>query len=455
MTTINFGNQDINVQVSGLSGPPSASLVSLQSGGTVEDVLKSTFVFTPATPQATINAALDVNDATCIWQAGSYSLANLSGTGARQRHTCPTGIAHIFKNANGPIWEHSGSDLTLDGIVFHGEAATYTGVNFKHTGTATLYRYGSRDADQEAIISEERVRAFGAVDVVQSDNAAYDWIVGKSGTAVLYSYIEAPYTSQATGGIRTIDTGSTVIVGGQIGKLWVSAGTNPPGSNGGHISNVRVTGATQIDVPNTIMTGCACAENVTIGVGVSGCTIVVNLSAGKKVINNGNLGNNIQELDSDASGVLQINYGGKDKATSLKVIPDAADGIFELTQELILPYNRAYKTRDSAGTGTVNVAQVFDANGSIQFGSALTPGQAIVLFAGGSSGVLSFVGGNLKMSVLSSSVNLASGVVYAINGQQVVGPRGAAVADATDAASAITQLNALLARCRDHGLIAT
>ena len=47
-----------------------------------------------------------------------------------------------------------------------------------------------------------------------------------------------------------------------------------------------------------------------------------------------------------------------------------------------------------------------------------------------------------------------NGVVN-IDGNAVVGPQGAAVADATDAASAITQLNALLARCRAHGLIAT
>ena len=38
---------------------------------------------------------------------------------------------------------------------------------------------------------------------------------------------------------------------------------------------------------------------------------------------------------------------------------------------------------------------------------------------------------------------------------KVLGAQGAAVADATDAASAITQLNALLARVRAHGLIAT
>jgi hypothetical protein len=42
-----------------------------------------------------------------------------------------------------------------------------------------------------------------------------------------------------------------------------------------------------------------------------------------------------------------------------------------------------------------------------------------------------------------------------VDGVRVVREQGAAVADATDAASAITQLNALLARIRTHGLIAT
>lgn len=42
-----------------------------------------------------------------------------------------------------------------------------------------------------------------------------------------------------------------------------------------------------------------------------------------------------------------------------------------------------------------------------------------------------------------------------VNSVKVLGAQGAAVADATDAATAITQLNALLARARAHGLIAT
>lgn len=44
---------------------------------------------------------------------------------------------------------------------------------------------------------------------------------------------------------------------------------------------------------------------------------------------------------------------------------------------------------------------------------------------------------------------------YQVDGTKVVSNQGAAVADATDAATAITQLNAWLARARAHGLIAT
>lgn len=56
---------------------------------------------------------------------------------------------------------------------------------------------------------------------------------------------------------------------------------------------------------------------------------------------------------------------------------------------------------------------------------------------------------------LAGNLNVASGKTLKVNGTQVVGAQGAAVADATDAASAITQLNALLARMRAHGLIAS
>lgn len=71
------------------------------------------------------------------------------------------------------------------------------------------------------------------------------------------------------------------------------------------------------------------------------------------------------------------------------------------------------------------------------------------------SGVYFSPSGTLVAHVNSTGLALEAGAVFKINSTQVVGARGAAVADATDAASVITQLNALLARCRAHGLIAT
>lgn len=54
-----------------------------------------------------------------------------------------------------------------------------------------------------------------------------------------------------------------------------------------------------------------------------------------------------------------------------------------------------------------------------------------------------------------SDAGIANLSEYQVAATKVVGAQGAAVADATDAASVITQLNALLARLRTHGLIAT
>jgi hypothetical protein len=60
--------------------------------------------------------------------------------------------------------------------------------------------------------------------------------------------------------------------------------------------------------------------------------------------------------------------------------------------------------------------------------------------------------------VLLASINNPTGDidtigVYKVAGTQVIGPQGAAVADATGAGDVVAQLNALLARCRAHGII--
>lgn len=86
------------------------------------------------------------------------------------------------------------------------------------------------------------------------------------------------------------------------------------------------------------------------------------------------------------------------------------------------------------------------ANGSYTY---ITASPKLRILVGATYGAAADVG-----EFLTTGLNLASGKVLQVAGTRVVGARGAAVADATDAASAITQLNALLARCRAHGLIA-
>jgi hypothetical protein len=83
-------------------------------------------------------------------------------------------------------------------------------------------------------------------------------------------------------------------------------------------------------------------------------------------------------------------------------------------------------------------------------GGMIVVGNPNVYFKSGTAVAGSTLVGNID----ASGFNLETGMAYRVNGTQVVGARGAAVADATDAASAITQLNLLLARARAHGLIA-
>jgi hypothetical protein len=60
-----------------------------------------------------------------------------------------------------------------------------------------------------------------------------------------------------------------------------------------------------------------------------------------------------------------------------------------------------------------------------------------------------------RVWVSEAGVDIRSGGSLLVEGTKVVGARGAAVANATDSASAVTQLNALLERLRAHGLIAS
>jgi hypothetical protein len=84
-----------------------------------------------------------------------------------------------------------------------------------------------------------------------------------------------------------------------------------------------------------------------------------------------------------------------------------------------------------------------------------TVGAARLVLANATPELWLYANNEVVAKVDEAGLDVQAGNVLKIGGTQVIGARGAGVADATDAASAVTQLNALLARCRAHGLIAS
>ncbi len=105
----------------------------------------------------------------------------------------------------------------------------------------------------------------------------------------------------------------------------------------------------------------------------------------------------------------------------------------------------------NANTAQLYFMNVKDGVGYSQF----TIRGAPVILEDGTTERLRTSGTGVSVTGTFAATGTVTGSEFRVAGTKVVGAQGAAVADATDAASAITQLNALLARLRTHGLIAT
>jgi hypothetical protein len=140
------------------------------------------------------------------------------------------------------------------------------------------------------------------------------------------------------------------------------------------------------------------------------------------------------------------------------------------SDDLLLANNKAVMFRNAADSANLNTLTV-NASNHVNLGHGAA-GSWLTLNAGDSGGYLQvsntsalnwtgtffrpFTTNQLDLGLSTQQwkrVYLQTGVF--VGGTQIVGAQGAAVTDATDAASVITQLNALLARLRTHGLIAT
>jgi hypothetical protein len=401
-----------------------------------------------------IQAAIDTGK-TVEFPAGDYQAVGLTMSTNRQRLVA-LGDVRIIKNANGVILSSSADNIELNGIAFRGESATpaFTGHNISLTGNGPrLINCGSRYAFARALKSTgNNLQLYGTCDIYQtSDTTAtgYDIEVGVSGTASLYHEIHGYYSSQSTGGILFVDCGSQTIIGGEFGKLNISSGTSPAGVNGGKCVGARILGTVTVGLSNAVFTGNQFSSiTMTLSAGTSGCTYVGNLeSSGFSLVNSGSVNQFL--LRHDASGVggyITYQYGPSSSLAKTQIDPSSGDQYLLNGNQYIDAGRNIYYGSTNKRIGSFNTAlEIVSNDGPLQMSS--------------SARHEFYVSGNLYGTVNTTGFLLPSGAALYNNSIKVVGAQGAAVADATGGvvidAEARTALNALLARLRTHGLIAT
>lgn len=224
--------------------------------------------------QAAITSGHDV-----LFPTGTYKAANLSQSANYQRFIA-LGEVRVSKNANGPIITASGNDVEFNGIGFRGDASspTFTGDGLVLSGeNPRLINCGCRWISGAPVrATKNSVLIMGTCDIYQTTGATgsdYDIVIGTSGTATLYHRIIGIKTTQATGGVYFIDTGSASITSSQFGKLTVASGTSPAGVNGGNFTGNRILGDISVSLSSGVFAGNTIgAVSLTFAGGTSGHT---------------------------------------------------------------------------------------------------------------------------------------------------------------------------------------
>jgi hypothetical protein len=220
-----------------------------------------------------------------------------------------------------------------------------------------------------------------------------------SGTATLYHQLYGVYTSQSTGGIRLVDTGSAVIVGGQFGKLHIAAGTSPSGVNGGATVGARILGATTVDVSSALFSSNAFGATVTFSATSSGC---------------GFDGSNVL-----AAGVYVVNNGTQ----NFIVNGVRNDGLFTVSGQIpAMENNVPLRFRKSNNTAPAGSTAQMNMSSSDNFTiTNFVSGKNITIEQVGPGAVLIAANGAAGISVVGQSINVAPNVATTSGGVQGAG----------------------------------
>ena len=240
------------------------SSVSVKEFGAVGDGVTDD----TAAIQAAINSTVDV-----FFPKGVY-LAGLLTQSTNEQRFSGAGGAKIKKNANGALFTSTGHNVQLESLIFSGDSVTpvFTGHNVVLNGDhPSLINCGSRWAFARAVkATGAHVQILGTNDIYHTSDATasgYDIEIGSDATATLYHQLTNVYTSQATGGIKLRNTGTSSIKGGQFGKLTIEAGAALTGSAGPYVTACRVNGDVTVHQSNSVLSDMTISGDVILGDG--------------------------------------------------------------------------------------------------------------------------------------------------------------------------------------------
>lgn len=366
--------QASDINTANLAAPTGASLVGYTPAGTgavattVQSKLRETVSVTDfyangvsgakVDPTGVIDSTLGIQAAIntgkhVVFPAGSYKANNLTQSTGFQRFYAH-GHVNIIKNANGPLLTASGSYVEFDGLQFIGTG--FAGDNVVATGNHPRFincaSYGAAGRALKATGGHVQIiGTCGIYATTDTSATGYDIEIGVSGTATLYHELWGVYTSQATGGILLVDTGTHHIVGGQFGKLTIKYGTSPAGVNGGMTIGARILGDVLVEQSNAVFSGNQFSTvTITFAAGTGQHTLdTSNNLVNSTIVNNGN-GNSpiVKSIGSGNPTGIRLQYGQDNYGNP--VIRYVSGDIYFENSHLNMANGKALKFADSAGT---------------------------------------------------------------------------------------------------------
>jgi len=336
--------------------------------------------------QAAINTGLPI-----VFPAGNYACGPLTQSTNFQRFYAD-GFVSIQKNANGVLFTSTGNYVQFEGIQFVGTG--FTGNNINLTGNhPTLTNCASYGTPGRALkATGSHVQIFGTCGIYATTDATasgFDIEIGVSGTATLYHQLVSVYTSQATGGILLIDTGSHVISGGQFGKLTIQKGTAPAGVNGGMTANARILGNVNVEASNSVFTGNQFSTvTITFALGTSLHSLdTSNNLINATIVNNGNANSSIiKSIGTGSPTGIVLQYGSDAFNSTVRY----SDNIISVEDaDFYMPNNKSLYFYDSTGAAKIGVN--FSSGDDWTFGS--DTGSNFTTVSAGSVGVFLAVSG--------------------------------------------------------------